>query len=216
MKLSRLLPAIAAAALPLLAHGQSPTPTPAPAAAPSPAPAVSPHPGPATDAASGVPLPDQPSGPVLDKPMQLMPGGAAPDIPKPKGSGEDVEAAAPDAQSTPKLDPSNTFEAEKLLHERIRLRQLYTHVLNDPETQYEWDAAHKAKTDPERRQLLTVYYTHLYDKMAKMDPSLAESISDRKASALWRLKYPRLEGDDNQEPVEAPGAPEQPGVPPRQ
>lgn len=199
MKLSRLL-VLAAAATPLLALAQSPAPSPAPADTPSLQ-----QGGSTKDAAATVPLPDQTGGPNLEKPIQLIPDNV-PSVPRPKHGGGKSHSSASASQG-----PGNTFRAEVDLKSRIRMRQLYTRVLNEPETQSEWAAAHSVKTDPERRALLKTYYTHLYARMLKLDPSLAERIKARKANSLIRLQYPRL--DAEAEPAETDSGLAAPGIP---
>ncbi len=203
MKLSRLL--AVTAFLPLAALGQASPPEAGPA-----------QPGTtAKDAAATVPLPAQPASPGQEKPIQLIPDNV-PNISKPgrgrggSGGGDTaVEGAA-----TP--GPSNTFRAEEDLKVRVRMRQARTHVLNEPITQEEWDAAHRVKTDPERRALLKIYYTNLYDRMLKYDSSLAERIHAQKTSTLLRLRYPRLEpdSDEDQSTLSGGGPMPEPGIPP--
>jgi len=52
---------------------------------------------------------------------------------------------------------------------------------------------------------LAVYFNHLYDRMAKLDPSIAEQAKTRKQAAIDRMKYTRLGDLDNPEdPFAAP------------
>jgi hypothetical protein len=81
------------------------------------------------------------------------------------------------------------------------MREAQTRALNDPAIQADWDAAHKVRTDPERRVLLAVYYNHLYDRMIKLDPSIKDRVNTRRASAIARMKYTRI-GDA--EPADNP------------
>ena len=98
-----------------------------------------------------------------------------------------------------------TFQTEKDIRGRIRLREAETRVLNDPAIQAEWAAAHRATTEPEHRARLTVYYDHLYDRVIKLDPSVAVRAKVRKANAIARMKYTRLGDADNSEnPFVAP------------
>ena len=195
----KLLPYLLAAAAVILA----PLPAPAQDAAPAhqgvaipPAPDANPAPATSNagasekDAAATVPLSGQSTGPELDKPGQLMPE-AIPSNPKPHGHSGGKRGEPPLApQPGPAL--ASTFKAEQDLKTLIRLRQIQTRAQNDPSIQADWDAAHRAKSDPKRRELLTIYYNHLYGRMLKLDSSLAEKIQARRAAALGRLQYNRL------------------------
>jgi len=206
-----LLAAAAAAAAPLRLLAQAASPSPAGAAAAAlfnPAPAASPAPsaigvpspassssGAAHDAAVAVPLPGQPSGQTLEKNMPLIPEEAPPS--RRSHSGKARPGASPQEYAT--------FQTEHDIGTRVRMRMAETRALNDPVVQADWVAAHAALTDTRRRALLTTYYTHLYDKMARIDPSLAERIATRKLATLARMKYTRLgDDDDNSENPFAP------------
>ena len=98
-----------------------------------------------------------------------------------------------------------TFATEKDVRVRVHLRQAENHVLNDPAIQAEWDAAHRAPSQPERRTLLTAYYNHLYGDMIKLDPSIATLASVRRQAAIERMRYNRLgELDNSEDPFVSP------------
>lgn len=86
------------------------------------------------------------------------------------------------------------------------MRKAETQVLNaDPSLEADWAAAHQASTDPQRRQLLRDFYTKLYDRMAKIDPSIGGLAGEHKTAAFERMKYSRLGDLDNSEdPFVAP------------
>ena len=58
--------------------------------------------------------------------------------------------------------------------------------------QAEWAAAHATRTDPERRTALLAYYNRLYDRMLKMDPTIANNINIRRQAITARMHYARL------------------------
>jgi len=198
---------------PVPAAGASPaassTPTPARPAASSAA--VSPAAGNTHDAANNVPLPlpaaGQPTGPILEKNIPLIPENA----PAHTASGRHKAGAHPG--SSP--HEFTTFTTEQDLRTRIQLRQVQTQVMNDPALQEEWGVAHRAPTDPERRALLAAFYNHLFDRMIKISPSLADKINDRRTSAIGRMKYTRLGDPDNSDNpfVEATPLPSGPNPP---
>jgi hypothetical protein len=176
------------ATLPCLAQQPAATPSASPAATPAPGslPVASPTPaGNVHDAAAGVPLPGQEIGPQVEAPIPLMPDT----IP----SGPRSRHARPGASPA---QPA-TFKTESDIRLRIRIRKVQNRVLNDPATQAEWDAAHRATTDIEFRTLLLVYYNHLYDRILKADPTLAESVRNARVAAINRMKYARLAAPEN-------------------
>jgi hypothetical protein len=205
-----------AAAVPLLVLAQSVPAGPGngPAVAnPNPAPAgptghgasaTAPH-----DAAAGVPLPGLPAGASLEKNLPLIPENA-PGNPEPGGGGGSHRAR-------PGASPKEfaTFSTEEDIRSRLSMRIAQTRVLNEPNIQAQWAAAHNTRTDPEKRALLTIYYNHLYDRMIKLDPNDAQRIEARRQSTLARMKYTRLGDLDNSEdafvaPTPIPSGPNPP------
>jgi hypothetical protein len=181
------LAALGVASLPALAQSAGPSPA---AASPTPAPTPAANTG---ASASSVPLPGQPSGPALEKSLPLMPeplpAGAGSPGPRARGRKSGKPNAAPGAS------PTNTFDVEQDIRLHIRIRQAETHVLNDPRTQADWVAAHETRTDPDRRAALTVYYNHLFDRMIKLDPTIADRVNARRQAVIIRMHYARL-GDE--------------------
>ena len=189
----------------ILVLAQAPTPvaspTPAPLAEPTPGPAAaSPTPeaaGNTHDAAATVPLPGQSTGPTLEKNIPLMPETAP----------EGTEAGSHHrAHGSVSPHPTGTFEVEQDIRVRVRMRVAETQALKvDPSLDADWIAAHQASTDPERRAILGRFYSHLYDRMAKLDPSIATHAEVRKQITIERMKYTRLgELDNSEDPFGAP------------
>ncbi|MGA3172186.1 MAG: hypothetical protein ABSE62_14370 [Chthoniobacteraceae bacterium] len=195
--MKRLLLAAIAALAALVAIAQNPAPSPpVPAASPAPA-AASPSPAspalPASatnpkEAAAVVPLPGQPAGPTLEKNIPLIPENM------PAQAEASPHHGRVRVGSTPR--PS-TFEAEKDIRIRIKLREAQTRAQNDPDIGAAWHAAQTAPNDPRRRELLAAYYNHLYDRTIKIDPSLTDHINARRTYEIDRLKYFRLGEDDS-------------------
>jgi len=187
----------AAASLSLLALGQAGTgsASPSPAAA-SPAPAAAPSLT-GSAAASGVPLPGQPGGPVLDKPMPLMPepipsGDEAAGAGQP-GRGGRTRKSGPAA--SPGGSPTNTFDVEQDIRIHIRIRKAETIASSDPQIEADWLAAHATRTDPDRRAAFTKYYNDLFARVARIDPTIAQRADLRRQDAIDRLHYTHL-GDE--------------------
>ena len=132
-----------------------------------------------------MPLPGQPSGPTLQRNIPLIPENIPAGAPRSsKHSGKTHPGATPKQFAT--------FQSEETLRMRIRLREAQTRALNEPGIQADWATAHHTRTDPERRAKLTIYYNHLFDRMIKIDPSIAERANARRSAALARMKYTRL------------------------
>ena len=100
------------------------------------------------------------------------------------------ELPAPVAKPKPNAAPakkSATEQASDDMQSRIRYREAKTKVLQDPRFQAEWDRAHAAKTDPERREILKDYYTLFCDRMLKVDPTLRPRVEVLRRSLAWRF-----------------------------
>jgi hypothetical protein len=201
-----------AASVSLLALAQSGTesasPSPAsasstPGAAPSAAAPAVPGGNPG-EAASSVPLPGQSPGPALEKNLPLIPETAPSGSGKPRksrGSGE----AGPNASVAPK----DTFGVEQDVRVRIHMREAETLAANDPKIQADWVAAHNTLGDPARRAALIAYYNHLFDRMIKIDPTIADRVNARREAVVARMHYTRLGDlvpDDNPYATPAPAA----------
>ena len=193
--MKRLLPLTALCAvvsIAVIGAAQSPDASPAPAAGITSGTAAG-NPG---AAASSVPLPAQPAEPNLDQTMPLIPENVQPGSEKAgeggKGGKHKKGAVGPWASPSPSGSPRNTFDVEADIRSRLRMREVETQVLNEPETQANWVAAHQTRTDPARRAALTVYYNHLYDRMIQIDPTIAVAVNQRRQSVVGRLHYARL------------------------
>ena len=211
-----LLFAAAFASVPALAQTSGPAPAPGSSVAPAAAATATPAPAVASpasagnthEAASTVPLPGQSTGPTLEKNIPLIPETA------PAGA----ETASHRHGARPGGTPHDTFGVEKDIRVRVHLRLAQTRALkSDPGIEAEWTAAHAASTDPERRKLLALYYNHLYDRMAKIDPTIATEAANRKSIAIERMKYTRLGDLDNSEdpfvaPTPEPSGPNPPAT----
>jgi hypothetical protein len=82
---------------------------------------------------------------------------------------------------------SSTEQASDDLQTRIRLREAKTKALANPQLQVEWNRAHAARTQPERRELLRSYYEQLYSRMEKIDPTLKPRMAELRKSLAWRV-----------------------------
>ena len=131
-----------------------------------------------------------PIAPPAEKPAETLP--LIPDTPdateKPKGS----------AIKQPK--PDKTSAAEDELGARLRLREIKTKALEDAKIQSEWDRAHAAKTDFDKREAMKSYYTLLYARMEKLDGSLQKRITELKTEAIKRLTQHNIDPTD---PIDA-------------
>jgi hypothetical protein len=82
---------------------------------------------------------------------------------------------------------SSTEQAADDLQARVRLRQVKTKALQDPKFDAEWAEAQAATTNAGKRDLLTRYYNHLYDRMAALDPKLKPRLEELRQSLTWRI-----------------------------
>ena len=89
-----------------------------------------------------------------------------------------------------------TSAAEDDLTARVRLREIKTQALKDAKIQAEWDRAHAAKTDFEKRDAMKNFYTLLYARMAKLDGSLQKRIDKIRDSAIHRLTQHDIDPTD--------------------
>lgn len=96
---------------------------------------------------------------------------------------------------------SKTDQSTEELMERIRIREARTKAERDPQVQAEWANATAAKKDYYKREALKAYYTALYGRMVKIDPSLKKTLELHKAAALRRLEQTRI--DPTEPPVAA-------------
>lgn len=120
-------------------------------------------------------------------PLHTTPGAPAADEPA-----APLTPPLPDSRM-PARKPSKTLATEEELKARIRFREVKTRALEDPAVQGEWERAHAAKTDPERREAFHAYYTRLFARMLKLDGSLAERIEAHKKLTFARIDQTRRE-----------------------
>lgn len=135
------------------------------------------------------------------EPLGLIPETLEP-APKPKGGAllEPGDATMPEQ----KID--KTTAAQDELNARIKMRDLKTKVDRDPKVIGELDRANAAKTDYEKREALRSYYTLLYDRIAKLDPSLKKRANEAKMRMSHRLDQTRIAPTEPIEPDERASA----------
>jgi hypothetical protein len=119
--------------------------------------------------------------------MPLIPQAVAPAAGKPVKAKKSGQAGANGSPA-----PRNTFAVESDIRIRIKLRIAGTQAMAAPELKAQWVAAHATKDDPDRRAALEKYYNNLYDRIIKIDPSIAENANIRRTAIIQRLHYARL------------------------
>jgi hypothetical protein len=92
----------------------------------------------------------------------------------------------------PKKPTDKTAAAEDALQKRIKLREAKTKALRDPAVQAEWEKSLKAKTDYDRREILTNYYTLLCARMVKIDGSLKTEIDTLRDTYISEITQKRV------------------------
>jgi hypothetical protein len=100
---------------------------------------------------------------------------------------EPTPLPAPDATAatTPAVEKKGSAEQ---LRETIRIRELKTQALEDPQVQAEKAKARQTKTEEGRRVLMRNYFTLLYTKMEQLDPALKEPLEKELAGNLLRFE----------------------------
>ena len=139
---------------------------------------------------------------------QLRPTPPSPIAPPPAQAGETLPLIPDTLETTEKpkggamIEPrkDKTSAAEDELGARLRMREIRTQALKDAKIQSEWDRAHAAKTDFEKREAMKSYYTLLYAKMEKLDGSLRKRIAELKSVSIKRLTQHNIDPTD---PVDA-------------
>lgn len=158
--------------------------------------------------------------PAADKPLQLAPAPAPsttdflipdnlPQNPKPQGS------AIPQPTSMPRSTtrgvtsvpskPSKTQVAEDEVKQRIQYRLAKNKAVRDPAVQAAWDEAQRARTDLEKREALTRYYTLLNARIRKIDGSLSKVAIERQTNSTRRLQQTRIDPTEPLDPEERSG-----------
>ncbi|MDD5349191.1 MAG: hypothetical protein PHQ12_03165 [Chthoniobacteraceae bacterium] len=118
--------------------------------------------------------------PPAAAPASLFPSAPANGAPAPAPSPE-PQLAVPETQPTPLPSPAASPDTSKKgsieqLRQAVRIRELKTVAEEDPQVQEEKAKASLTKTAEGRRILMRNYYTLLYTKMEKLDPSLKEPL----------------------------------------
>ncbi|MEI8233598.1 MAG: hypothetical protein WCH57_02805 [Verrucomicrobiota bacterium] len=121
---------------------------------------------------------------ILETPSLFPPNGSPTPAPGPQATAAET-SPSPTPAAAPAAGKKGTAEQ---LRQAIRIRELKTQVLEDPEVQGERAKANQAKTEEGRRVLMRNYYTLLYTKMEKLDPSLTEPLEQQLAANLRRFE----------------------------
>lgn len=178
------------------------TASPAPASTPgaSPAPTLSPSGAPAA-------APGQSPGPALEEPAQLpplplmpqpLPPAAPAKSPSPVTPPAGKQGKAAKAGATPTPIP---LTAEQL-RKNIRLCELTTQVLREDRSVTKMRrTAELAKTFEGRRTALRDYYTLLYTKIEKLDPTLHDLVEQILFTHLYALEQHRVRPSKLLEPI---------------
>ena len=96
---------------------------------------------------------------------------------------------------------NKTSEAENELTARIRMRELKTRALRDAKVRSEWERAQTARTDAEKRDALTAYYTQLYTKIGEFDGSIKKRADLLKETSIRRITQRRVAPSEMLEPI---------------
>lgn len=115
---------------------------------------------------------------------------------------EDIELGdRPKGTALAEPKKNKTSEAENELGARIRMRELKTRALRDPKVRAEWDRAQTARTDAEKRDALTGYYTQLYAKITEFDSSLKKRVDVLKQASIKRITQRNVAPSEVLDPV---------------
>ena len=123
-------------------------------------------------------LPPAPSGSGLI----LFPTAGATPTPLP------LPAVPETASAIPAAPAALAKGSAEQLRQAIRIRELKTQVLEDPEVQAQKEGARCAQTNAGRCVWMRNYYTLLYTKMEKIDPSLTEELEKQLHELLGRYE----------------------------
>jgi len=182
MNVRPFLPLLAAAALPVYAQEPAaPEPTPAPEAA-AQAPAAEPAPA---------------EAPLLD-PLPAEPGTmeAEPLAPLPSAGLELPRLRAPSEPPTEAEVPVDTIE------DRVKFRKARTKALADPKVIAARENAQNAATDAEQRAALKEYYTLLFARIRKIDPTIDKPLLNAEEEIARRLDPVTAREQDRKEKAE--------------
>jgi hypothetical protein len=126
--------------------------------------------------------------------------GLAPSAPPalaPGSGGSLMPEGLPDLDKSPRKEgdkPSKdkTAVAEDALQSRIKVHNARIKALRDPAVQAEWNKSLLAKTDYEKREIMTNYYTLLCARMAKIDGTLEAQLAALKSGYLSAFEQTRI------------------------
>ena len=122
-------------------------------------------------------------------------------LPQPSISGT---AATSGTSSLEDLPKKGTAEQ---LRQAIRIRELRSQLAKDPAIEAQRILAEKAKTDAGMRAALRNYYTLLYLKIEKIDPSLHDTVEGILYTKLYSLEQHNVRPTKLIEPIaEVPGS----------
>ena len=88
---------------------------------------------------------------------------------------------------------------------KIEYRQAKTRALQNPQVAALWKSSQSAKTDSEKREILSQYYTLLFKEIRRINPALANYVNQLEAGYLDQLR--RLQQPPPPAPVPGPPAP---------
>ncbi len=127
-----------------------------------------------------------------------LPAAPAPTEPQPEAQ---APAPSPKAEAKAQEEPGNAESAEGGQYKKgtaaqlrlaVRMRELKTQLQDDAAIQGELARARCAKTEEGRRILMRNYYTLLYTKIQKLDPSLFELAEREMHFALARYEQHQI------------------------
>jgi type IV secretory pathway VirB10-like protein len=134
-------------------------------------------------------------------PQNPKPQGSA--IPQPVGMGPASRPGVSSKPAAPK--PSKTQVAEDEVKQRVQYRLAKNKAVRDPAVQAAWESAEKARTDLEKREAMTRYYTLLNARIRKIDGSLSKLTVERFGNATRRLQQTRIDPTEPLDPAERTG-----------
>jgi type IV secretory pathway VirB10-like protein len=131
-------------------------------------------------------------------PQNPKPQGSA--IPQPVAMGPASRGGATSKPAAPK--PNKTQVAEDEVKLRVQYRLAKNKAVRDPAVQAAWDEAQRARTDLEKREAMTRYYTLLNARIRKTDGSLSKLTVERFTDATRRLQQTRIDPTEPLDPAE--------------
>ena len=117
----------------------------------------------------------------------------APSLVKPEPAATETTTTTTTTGTTEKKEKvSKTEVAEQDLMERIHYREAKTKALADPKIIAAWDRANLSRTDISKRTALLEYYKLLFDRIVKIDSTLAKAVALKKLDAEHRVMQVRI------------------------